>query len=526
MADPVWDGIVGSDARFDSTRGAWNGSITFMELFRKRMMMVINPNRHDEEFKGKRNPACYFEAAGTKNGWARLTEKYVNVANKVTTIAHDQSATVKKIVTEFCGKVSEFEVWHGAKSTKASYEKEVVQKMSSKVHVQVGAIHYQAIVSVADPTGTACGGGEGGEGGEEGEGAGVEPTAEENRAQNEEITAEMRKTLADEKVKLESKKLKKLSAIVYAKDSKHTEGWAEFWDIAKQGHTKAEHTAAKQGKWDEKKQCHAVKDGCSFCGLLPTGGPPGHRASSCHHKRQHNPDRAPGEQPEVAGEAMLPDLQGVMAVRGQTTSIKVLMQCWAGSVRRHFTRVACMQGDETQKAEAWACLHEHMEGNHDNCRKHFPESACCVDGWECAKPLIESPEALHALKEWVLKRDVKYWKDFKSGLSTAEVESFNALLLKYCNKRIHCKNYPARIHCAYLHWNELMETAEERLVKSYEIAYYGKNGKGAANANQTKRQMKKLYKECDHKWREELLAAVLGGFPLPEKPLCRRKYAI
>ena len=159
MADPVWDGIVGSDARFDSTRGAWNGSITFMELFRKRMMMVINPNRHDEEFKGKRNPACYFEAAGTKNGWARLTEKYVNVANKVTTIAHDQSATVKKIVTEFCGKVSEFEVWHGAKSTKASYEKEVVQKMSSKVHVQVGAIHYQAIVSVADPT--AGGGGRG-----------------------------------------------------------------------------------------------------------------------------------------------------------------------------------------------------------------------------------------------------------------------------------------------------------------------------------------------------------------------------
>ena len=344
----------------------------------------------------------------------------------------------------------------------------------------------------------------------------------------------MRKTLADEKVKLESKKLKKLSAIVYAKDSKYTEGWAEFWDIAnkefettgQRKYTKADYTKAKQGKWDEKKQCHAVKDGCSFCGLLPTGGPPGHRASSCHHKRQHNPDRAPGEQPEVAGEAMLPDLQGVMAVRGQTISIKVLMQYWAGSVRRHFTRVACMQGDETQKAEAWACLHEHMEGNHDNCRKHFPESACCVDGWECAKPLIESPEALHALKEWVLKRDVKYWKDFKSGLSTAEVESFNALLLKYCNKRIHCKNYPARIHCAYLHWNELMETAEERLVKSYEIAYYGKNGKGAANANQTKRQMKKLHKECDHKWREELLAAVLGGFPLPEKPLHRRKHAI
>ena len=172
---------------------------------------------------------------------------------------------------------------------------------------------------------------------------------------------------------------------MYAKDSKYTEGWAEFWDIANKGHTKAEYTKAKQGKWDEKKQCHAVKDGCSFCGLLPTGGPPGHRASSCHHKRQHNPDKAPEEQSEVAGEAMLPDLQGVMAVRGQTTSMKVLMQCWAGSVRRHFTRVACMQGDETQKAEAWACLHEHMEGNHDNCRKHFPESACCVDGWISAR---------------------------------------------------------------------------------------------------------------------------------------------
>ena len=90
----------------------------------------------------------------------------------------------------------------------------------------------------------------------------------------------MRKTLADEKVKLESKKLKKLSAIVYAKDSKCTEGWAEFWDIAnkefettgQRKYTKADYTKAKQGKWDEKKQCHAVKDGCGFCGLLPTGG--------------------------------------------------------------------------------------------------------------------------------------------------------------------------------------------------------------------------------------------------------------